>query len=133
MDNKLTGLDARLRTASSRLFYVTHMNNIAYQFEVMTPELPDALAPEPQTLVFALDIHTVKVFVYFMLNSALSITGGQASSAMGTVELSLTVDSPSGVVCASVNLRKVCFTFTEAQGMARSFRFIHPDRSTTNK
>ena len=99
------------------------MNKLRYMFEVLEPETPEAMVPSPQMLVFCEGVHTVKVIVYFMANSALVITGGVARSAMGKIKLQYKAHSPSGAYNASIDLRKVMFTFPETQGMARQFEF----------
>lgn len=99
------------------------MKELEYEFEVLDPEYPDAIVPEPQLLVFNIDMNTVKVFVYFMDNCAIEVQEGFASSGMGTITLKYRGESPSSAVTASVNLRKIAFTFTDAQGIGRNFAF----------
>lgn len=99
------------------------MNNLDFKFEILEPELPEATVSHPQVLVFYEDIKTVKVFVYFMENCAVKITEGIAKSAMGKIKLKYKAHSPSEAVTACVNLRKILFTFTNAQGIARDFEF----------
>lgn len=99
------------------------MNELKYTFEVLEPELPEAIVGKPQLLVFSEDLNTVKVFVYFMANCAATITDGIAKSAMGKVKLKYTANYPDGAVAACINLRKILFTSTDAQGMANNFEF----------
>ncbi|MDH5232832.1 MAG: hypothetical protein OEY38_22475 [Gammaproteobacteria bacterium] len=99
------------------------MNNLEFKFDVLEPESPEATVSKPQVLVFNEDINTVKVFVYFMENCAVNITEGIAKSAMGKIKLKYKTHSPSETVTACVNLRKILFTFTNAQGIAREFEF----------
>jgi hypothetical protein len=99
------------------------MNELEYNFEVLEPELPDATVARPQLLVFHEDLNTIKVFVYFMENCAVNVTGGMARSAMGKVRLRYKADHQDDAVTACVNLRKILFTFTNAQGMASNFEF----------
>ena len=99
------------------------MNELEYKFEVLEPELPEETVGRPQLLVFSEHINTVKVFAYFMTNCAATITDGKAKSAMGKVKLKCTENYPDGAVAACINLRKVLFTFTNAQGMANNFEF----------
>lgn len=99
------------------------MNNLDFNFEEVEPEYQDALAATPQMVVLSLGLNTVKVIVYFMLNNGLHITGGKVLSGMGVVTLTCKAESPSGCVTASNRLRKIIYTFTNAQGMAREFEF----------
>ena len=99
------------------------MSVLEFKFEVLEPEMPKATVGTPQLLVFNEDINTIKVFVYFMENCAVEITDGVATSAMGNIKLKYKAHSPSGAVAACVNLRKILFTFYNAQGIARNFEF----------
>lgn len=99
------------------------MNDIEFKFEEVAPEYAEAIVPKPQIVVLNLDISTTKVIVYFMANTALTITGGYVKSAMGKVNLQYLAESPSGAYTASVNLKKIIFTFSNVQGMATNFEF----------
>ena len=99
------------------------MNHIEFKFEEETPEYAGAIVSKPQIIVLNLDIDTAKVIVYFMTNTALSITGGYVKSAMGKVSLQYLAESPNGVYNTSIGLRKVIFTFPNTQGMAKNFKF----------
>lgn len=99
------------------------MNELEYKFEVLEPESPEATVGMPQLLVLNEGIDSVKVIVYFMTNCALTITEEIAISAMGKVILQYKAHSPSNAYTACVNIRKVMFTFSNAQGMTTNFEF----------
>ena len=51
------------------------------------------------------------VIFYFMLNTALEIKSSRVTSGMGKTKFKIESDSIDGVMCASVSLRKVRFSF----------------------
>ncbi len=96
---------------------------LPFDFQVLEPEDPDSHAEQPQILVLSQSMDVLQVWVYFMLNQALEITGGHVTHGMGKIKLWCTAETPSGAYTASTNLRKVLYTFSEAQGLSRDFSF----------
>lgn len=94
-----------------------------YNFEELEPEHDLQYVQAPQMLVVNTKNQTRKVFVYFMTNTALEISGGIVESAMGRVKLQYKAEKAGGACSASQTLRKVVFTFPDPQGMASSFEF----------
>ncbi len=99
------------------------MNNIDFSFEEMKPEYPEAIVKSPQISIFNIEPGTIKVIIYFMANCALSITNGTVKSAMGKTNLQYVAESPSGAYTACQNIRKICFTIYNAQGISPNFKF----------
>lgn len=99
------------------------MSELNYSFEISKAEYPDAVVCSPQIITIHLEINVIKVIIYFMANTAIEITNGVAKSKMGRIALSYQAKSPSGAYCASVNLRKIIFTFNNAQGSSNNFVF----------
>lgn len=100
------------------------MNEIKLEFEVREPEADIAWVASPQVLVHRAVDGKIKVIVYFMINNAMTITGGTAQSAMGKVKLWFRGESPSGLFTASNRVAKIEYTFPNPQGMARNFEFM---------
>ena len=99
------------------------MSELNYNFEVAEAEYANAVVYAPQLLIMHLDVEVIKVVIYFMANTAVEITNGIAKSKMGKIALSYQAKSSSGAYCASVNLRKIIFTFNKAQGLSNNFVF----------
>ena len=99
------------------------MSELNYNFEIAEAEYSNAVVYAPQLLIMHLDVDVIKVVIYFMANTAVEITNGIAKSKMGRIALSYQAKSSSGAYCASVNLRKIIFTFNKAQGLTNNFVF----------
>lgn len=92
-------------------------------FKEVSPEEEISSVPCAQMLRMYLIDGTLKVTVYFMLNSALQIAEGTASSAMGKVTLKCKTTNTSDAITASLSLRKVEYIFPYPEGMANEFIF----------
>ena len=94
-----------------------------YEFEVLEPEDGMVYVSSPQILTVHTKSDQVRVYIYFMANTALEINGGVVKSAMGKVKLQYRAVTPSGAYTASQTLRKIVFTFNRPKGMAPNFEF----------
>ncbi len=87
--------------------------NTQYDFAVIPVEDSLVSVASPQLIAFRDADHVVRVWVYLMLNNALSVTSGQARAAMGKIRLSYSAESPSGALTASQRLAKLEFIFPD--------------------
>ena len=94
---------------------------IEHTFRVEEPEEIYSLSSRPQILALGRSDGGLDVVAYFMMNTAFTITGSRVATGMGKTRLKVISGSESGVVCASVTLRKVRFGFDNPTGMATNF------------
>ena len=94
-----------------------------YSFKVLKPEPGMNRVPSIQQVQFLSEEGHLIVWVYFMINQAVTITKSEVHAGFGKVKLTCVCGSASGAYTASVNLRKVEFRFFEPQGMSNQFVF----------
>lgn len=99
---------------------------IEHTFNIENPEERYSLSSHPQILVLGRSDGGLDIIAYFMLNTALTITGSRASTGMGTTKLKILCESESDTICASMTLRKVRFGFDNPKGMVTDFKIDVP-------
>ena len=99
------------------------MKDLEYTFEVLEPETELSSVSSPQLMVLKTKSNYLKVVIYFMANTAISITEGFVNTGIGKVKLQYKGELPGKAVTASQTLRKIAFIFPNPQGMASEFEF----------
>lgn len=94
-----------------------------FSFKEVEPEASIESVSSPQLLVCNMADGSLKVLIYFMCNAAQEVLEGRVNSGMGKTILLCKLQSPSGVVTASVKLRKLEYVFPNPQGMITNFVF----------
>ena len=95
-----------------------------FEYKIENPESDMRWVPEPQVLVYRSESEITKVVIYFMENTAVTVTEAFAKPKPGKVILSYSAKSSSGAYCASKTLRKLVYTFFNSLGPNKEYEFV---------